>query len=322
MASTASSLTLFTSPGRAITLNDVLHAAELRGDVPLKDEPGKSLDAAAAESASEDWRIEKNLIAGEELDAWLALRHITHDDFLRHFRGEVPSNDAQRRARWWIEGSLTRWAMRLAHGVAALAAQNIPPSENQLTQWLAAVSDRFGGKTALHEWLLTRQRDSAWLADLAQIETAYEICRVTLLQPESLAKELSSQHFPLHRVTLTVCKVRNEGAARELMLQLRQDTSTTLQQWAERLGFDHFPQQFFIGDLLPVYQQPFLSASAGECLPPMEAQDHWRVCQLVEKTPPSLDDLEVISRVQKRVLEQEFAERCEGVIHWLVNDSV
>jgi hypothetical protein len=295
---------LFTSPGRSVTLADVLHAAELRGEVPMQDEPGKALDDAAAESASEDWRIEKNLIAGEELDAWLALRRITHDDFLRHFRGEAPVNEAQRLARWWIDGSITRWATRHAHAIAALAAQDAPPDEKTLHRCKTALT------APLH--------DEAWLSDLAQIETAYEMYRTALLQPESLAKELRSQHFPLHHVTLTICKVPEESVARELMLQLAADASATLAQRADSLGFPHFPQSFFIGDLTPEYQQPFLSARGGECLPPMRGSDHWRVCQLVEKTPPSLDDPEVLSRVQTRVLEQGFAERCEGVITWRV----
>ncbi|MEZ5386280.1 MAG: hypothetical protein R3F13_12270 [Prosthecobacter sp.] len=311
-------MNLFTTPGRVITLDDVLHAAELRGDVPTEQKPRPMLDAAAAECASEDWRIEKNLIAGEELDVWLALRNITHDDFLRHFRGEAPANDAQRLARWWIDGSITRWATRHAHGIAALAAQNEPLSGKQLADFKNSLATRLGGADALNDWLLSHERDAEWVADLAQIETAHEICRESLLRPESLAKELRTQHFPLHRVQLVICQVPQEGTARELMLQLGQGASTTLAQHAERLGFHHFPQSFFIGDLAPAFQQPFLSARAGECLAPMQARDHWRVCQLVEKTPPTLDDPEVLSRVQKRVVEEGFAERCEGVIAWRV----
>ncbi|MBE7497772.1 MAG: hypothetical protein HS117_22745 [Verrucomicrobiaceae bacterium] len=314
-------MTLFTSPGRSATLADVLHAAELRGDVHAKDDPGTLLDAAAAESASEDWRIEKNLIAGEELDAWLALRHITHEDFLRHFSGAVPVTDAQRLACWWIDDSITRWATRHAQGIAALAAQTEPPSEDALQQWHAALESRLGGEDALNDWLRAHSRDAAWLADLAQVETAHENCRAALLRPDSLEKELRGQYFPLHRVTLTICKVPEESVARELMLQLAADASATLAQRAEGLGFPHFPQQFFIGDLSPAYQQPFLSARAGECLAPMQASDHWRICQLVEKTPPSLDDPEVLARVQKRVVEQGFAEKCEGVIAWAVSDA-
>lgn len=311
-------ITLFTSPGRSTTLADVLHAAELRGDVPATDTPGETRDATAAESASEDWRIEKNLIAGEELDAWLALRRITPEDFLRHFSGAVPVTDAQRLARWWIDGSITRWATRHAQGIAALAAQTTPPPEGALQQWHAALQSRLGGENALNAWLRAHSRDAAWLADLAQIETAHENCRDALLRPDSLEKELRGQYFPLHRVTLTICKVPEESVARELMLQLAADASATLAQRADSLGFPHFPQSFFIGDLEPAYQQPFLSARVSECLPPMRGSDHWRVCQLVEKTPPTLDDAEVLSRVQTRVLEQGFAERCEGVISWWV----
>lgn len=314
-------ITLFTSPARVVTLADALHAAELRGDVPAIDTRGETRDDAAAESASEDWRIEKNLIAGEELDAWLAMRRITHEDFLRHFSGAVPVTDAQRLARWWIDGSIARWASRHAQGIAALAAQTMPPSEGALQQWRAALESRLGGEDALNDWLHAHSCDAAWLADLAQIETAHENCRVALLRPDSLERELRGQYFPLHRVTLTICKVPEEGVARELMLQLAADASTTLAQRAERLGFDHFPQSFFIGDLQPAYQQPFLSARARECLPPMQASDHWRVCQLVEKNPPSLDDPEVLQRVQTRVVEQGFAERCEGVIAWAVSDA-
>lgn len=314
----APNLTLFTSPGRRVTLRDVLDATELRGDLPAIDAPAKELDAAAAESASEDWRIEKNLIAGEELDAWLAVRQISLDDFMHHFRGGVPSYDAQRLARWWIDGSIPRWAMRHAHGIAALALQDAPPLEKALTDWHAFVSNRLGGETALHAWLRGHQRCFAWLAELAQIETAYDACRAAVLKPESLARELHAQHFPLHHVSLAICQVPASGMARELLLHLRADPSARLAETAERLGFTHFAQHFFIGDLQPAYQQSFLSARAGECLEPMQARDHWRLCQLVEKTPPTLDHPEVLSRIQKRVVEQRFAELSESVVTWMI----
>lgn len=318
MTAATHAITYFTAPGRRVTVTDVLHAADLRGDVPAVAELRPRLDAAAAERASEDWRVEKNLIASEELDVWLAQRQITHDDFLRHFRGEAPSTEAQRLVAWWIEGSMTQMATRHAHALAALAAQRTPPSEQQLAAWMEAVSARLGGETALHDWLRTYQREAAWLADLAQIETAYETCRASLLQPESLAKELRSQHFPLHRVCLTTCNVPEEGTARELMLQLGEDASVSLAEVAGKMGFHHDWREFFIGDLEPAFQQPYLSARPGQYLPPKHEQDGWSMGQIVHKAPPDLQHHAVLSRVKKHALEQGFAVLTEGVIQWCI----
>ena len=312
------SLSLFHSPGRTITLRDVLHAAALRGDGPATDEPCPVRDAAEAERASEHWRVEQNLIAGEELDAWLMQRHLTHEDFLRHFRGEAAESETHRLARWWIDGSINRWAKRHAEALAALAATSTPPALEHLQHWFQATAGRFGGENGLQTFLRDKNLSAAWLAELAQIECAHASMQDELLAPAALEKALRAMHFQLHRVTLSIAKVPQAGAAQELSLQLGQNPATTLARLAEQQGFDHSEQRFFIGDLAPDFQQPFLSACEGECLPAMQARDHWRLCQLVEKQPPSLNDPEVLSRVQNQVLQQRFAELSESVIAWQV----
>lgn len=311
---------LFHSPGRVVTLDDVLHAAELRGDVPAEERPGPTLDDAAAESASEDWRIEKNLIAGEELDVWLALRHITHDDFLRHFRGEAPANETQRLARWWIDGSITRWATRHAHAIAALAARTTPPAPETLRDCRLAVMERLGGEASLQTWMIQRRLDACWLQDFCQIEAAYEECRVESLQGPGLERELRNQHFQLHRIRVCVCEAPDLASAREMLLQLHAEPAARLADKAAQAGMAVRELRLIVADVPSHLQQPLLSTRVGECLPPQPHGDVLQLCQVLEKTPPSLDDAEVLRRIEKHVLNQSFTERCEPVVRWLVGE--
>jgi len=319
-SSPAPDLILFTAPGRAGTLRDVLDAAELRGDSPEStvEAPATILDDAAAESASEDWRQERNLIAGEELDVWLAQRRISHTDFLHHFRGTPPETPAQVLAGLWITGWVHRMALRHAHACAALAMRALPLSEAAVQAQREAVMQRLGGETALHGWLQARNRRESWWHDLCQLEAAHAECHTTLLEPAMLEKELRAQQFPLHRVRLAFAMLPSLSAAREMLLQLKTRAGASLADAVALLGIPCKEQRFFIRDLMPELQQPILSACAGECLEPVPAGERHQLIQIVEKTPPTLADPEVLRRVQDRVLEQGFADLCENVIEWRV----
>ena len=278
----------------------LLAEAEERGDAPTEEE----LDAAAQE-----FRYERDLITGEDMEAWLTREGISVDDWMDYVErslvfsraGEAGMStrdedadadaDADVAARIAVEaicsGALMEFAEALAARVAVAArpldepesgsgradAESPPPEEvRHAARSAAADALRFG------------------LADLAS-------------EPEGARLE------ELARAELV-------SAAREAALCVRDD-GASFEAVAESAHVSARREHLFAEELDPATRADLLSARPGEIVGPIAFGDGFHLYRLHGKTMPTERDPDVRRRGEAAVLHRLLDEETRSRICWL-----
>jgi len=82
----------------------------------------------------------------------------------------------------------------------------------------------------------------------------------------------------------------------------------SMEEVATEGGYPYRRVDFILEDLSVDAQHRFLSVSAGEVLKPLAHGDGFELCRILKKTEPRLDDPNVKSRIDQRLLDRHFAE--------------
>jgi hypothetical protein len=161
---------LFTVGGREFRWADVTE----RVDWHALRAPDRELSDAELEEAAARFRYERNLVAAEEMEAWLARWELTVAEWRAYLRGTLPDDD---RAPWVAavcSGTLERAARELAAKAAVADALGEPELERAYERFVAeAVTP-----DALASLLEARRAD--WI----RVD-----CRTLVLPSEAAARE-------------------------------------------------------------------------------------------------------------------------------------
>jgi hypothetical protein len=65
---------------------------------------------------------------------------------------------------------------------------------------------------------------------------------------------------------------------------------------------------FLLEDLPADAQQKYLSVSQGDLLEPMPYGDGFKLCRIIKKIEPRLEDQSVKTRIDQRLLDQYFSD--------------
>jgi hypothetical protein len=293
----------------------------------------------ALQYLSEEYRYEADLVSAEETEKWLADRELTEAEFaayftrqywLNHFDGAVPeeferpaypSSTGEFRNLLLGDLVLSRQFDHLARSASWRSAAHAFGRENQVLPdaekaLLALLSDRdLDLHSALEQagWL---GRDREWLGHCAVMEAAFELERGKPLTESNRARALATRRLGLTCVDLETAFVPNENAAREFVHCLREGGDVAA-ELAHDCGFEFQRTTIFVEDCSPEMQSALLSASPEEVLAPREAGDRFAVCRLARKTDPSLDNLQVLERIDVRLIEGHFTQLATGRVHWV-----
>jgi hypothetical protein len=334
-------LVVCTCGDREYTARDAIDATIFRGELDVKwkeflhqiaaenraDELDLEPDESAISSAAEAFRYEYDLITAEETETWLANRGLTLDDFAdyltrEHYAStlheeiipdeiEYPSAGAELRqsflAALILSGELDRMTGDLIVRLAARCAGKEPPSDALVTE-KRKFHHRNGITSAeLADWLEQLKRDSKWLDEMLAMEAAYRKHCDTLLIPEARQRELLALRLPLTKFETEMIEVESLDAAREALFCVRED-GMSMEEVASEGGYPYRRTDFILEDLPVDAQHRFLSVSAGEMLKPVARGDGFELCRILKKIEPQLDDPNVKSRIDQRLLDRHFAE--------------
>ena len=307
---------LFTVAGRTFGWEDVLLAAELRGELgPLERQTRQGracvrrlmaeagiVPAEAVRAAATVFRYDRNLLAAEELEAWLDARGLSVADWngylrrlllrerwvdeLERIESEFAVADEEVEAALLAEavcsGFLRREAEQLAEDAALAAADD-------------AVEDSSDRRTLI--------------ADLAR---GAEAARSRVPSPPDVEREVAAHALDWIRIEAETLELADAEAAREAALCVRVD-GRPLTEVADECGVPANALVLYLGDAAPELRGALVSARPGELIGPVEHGAGHMLVQVGAKTEPSAEDPELGRRaaavLAARTVERELRDR-------------
>ena len=307
---------LFTVAGRTYAWEDVLLAAELRGELGAIERQTRQglaclgrLAAEAGEAPTEAlraaatvFRYERNLLAAEELEAWLDARGLAVADWNGYLRRLVL------RERWAGELELieTEFAVRDAEVEAAL------PAEAICTGFLRRAAERLAEDAALAaaDDAVADGPDRALL--IAALAQGADAVRAHAPSPAEVEREVAAHALDWIRIEAETLELADAEAAREAALCVRVD-GRQLTDVADDCGVPANVLVLYLGDADPELQAALVSASPGELIGPVERGAGHMLLQLRAKAEPSANDPELARRaaavLAARTVDRELRDR-------------
>jgi len=337
---------------RAITVDDIVDAAEFRGEVEearvrvlaslqgAADEP----DPETLQEMSDEFRYDRDLISAEETERWLAARDLTLDDLIGHLvrRHRLTSSrrkDARRgkarapaptglrgamgealRAELWLSGDLEGMARDLGWRLVARFAspEGRCPSSEGIEAERASFLRRCGpGPRAVEAWLGSMQRDAAWLEETLATEAAYRSSCAALLTAERLSRETLRSKLLLTRFEVESIEVDTLDAAREARVCVGTD-GRSMERLARTARYPYERFEAIFEDLPESWQRPLLASAPGDVLPPIDRGEGFQVCRVLTRHDPDLEAEEIRARIAQRILESHFSDLGARCLHWIV----
>jgi hypothetical protein len=296
-----------------VTVGDVLRAEHARGALQPAEELlawkaaclaeadrlSLGIDEDAVEELSTAFRYERDLVAAEEIEAWLEARGLTPEEFQEHF----------------VAGQL----FKVLRDQIAAPERETDPEE---PDWhaLAAethLSGAFPGHAVQHSRRLLVRAASGGTGepDLAGLESAYQAACAAILTPAALAQEVAGARLPLTLIDYESAEFDSVDAAREALLCVRDD-GMALEEVARESGFPHSRQKSLAEDLPEDQREPFLWAPLAALEGPTASGGVFRLWRIFGRTEPRLTDPEVGRRIEARVLAAHFAGTGSSLLHW------
>lgn len=307
---------LFTVAGRTYAWEDVLLGAELRGELSTLERQTRqglaclrrlAADAGAApaeavRAAATVFRYERNLLAAEELEAWLDARGLTVSDWNRYLQRLVL------RERWVdeLEQIESEFAASEEEVEAAL------PAEAFCTGFLRSAAERLAEDAALADAdnAVEDSPDRATL--IAALARGADAVRARAPSPPEVERVVAAHALDWIRIEAETLELDDAEAAREAALCVRVD-GRRLTDVADECGVPANALVLYLADAEPELQAALVSASPGELIGPLEHGAGHMLLQLRAKAEPSADDPELGRRaatvLAARTLDRELRDR-------------
>jgi len=336
---------IFSRGEREFTAKEVVDCAVLRGEIdPLWDEfvrigecdrlaseQGLEPDESAVDAAAIAFRYKHDLITAEETERWLEHRGVSLGEFSEYFArqywGRTYSGATQVSTSTYqtaaaeekdlflvdliLSGSLDQMAERLSYRIAAQADENSEEgAKEERGRFLTARRI-----TDLAAWLAQFGRDEEWLNQMLAAEASYRHRVAHILTEQTLQKELGPLRLNLTRFEVETVEVDSKDAAAEVAACVRND-GMEMSEIAEESRYPFHSGEVLLEDLPSEQQQKFLSVKAGTLFDPIPRGDGFEVWRVKTRTEPSLQDANVRTRLEKRIIDRCFNELLSKYIDW------
>lgn len=309
---------VFTLAGMTLTWADVESAARLYGvwaeleettrqgvacAARLADE-GDRLDPAEVLNAARSFRYARGLVAGEELEEWLAFWGLSESEWLDHLRRGLL------RERW--VGELGDMVRRFPVDERDVAAAVWPDAV--CSGLLERVAERLAGDGALAvEAGVAVGEDRRRAVGL--IVGASARGRAHLVSDEALEREVALHRLEWVRIEGELLTVANAEVAREAALCVRSD-GRSLAEVADECGVRTSPASTLVADAGEELGPLLLAAREGELVGPVAHMDGFALLTVSAKTPPRVEDDEVRRRASARIVERAEDRAIREHVEW------
>lgn len=224
---------------------------------------------------------------------------------------ELPSAEARFRyernlvSREEMEAWLTRWELTAAEWRGYLRGN----LDGERAGWVSAVCS--GALERAAQELAARAAAAEALGE-PDLDRAYDRFLAEAVSPDALPSILDARRADWLRVDCRTLVFETEPAAREAALCVRDD-GMALSEVAEQAGAEVREHSVHLEDAQGGLGDALLSARTGELLGPLALADRFALVLVDEKVEPSLDDPEILRRVQEaaqaRAIQREIVNR-------------
>ena len=303
---------VFTVGGRSFRWREVVSAARAWSDwtkieeraglaLELRERPALEPDPAEFERTQAEFRYERNLLAADDLEAWLDGWGIAVEDWLLQVRATVVGEGAsippsprepdaeQLAAAAWAEavcsGELERLARTLAERCAVYeAAGNAPPEE------------------------LTADA-------LALVDEAHQRFRDAAVTDGALERKLHDERLEWTRIEGRYLAHPDEDVVREAALGVREGHD--LEEMSRIAGARYeAAARFYLADAETELKARLLAASPGELCGPFRSGEEQWLMEVAARVAPSLEDPELRVRAASEVAEHTVEQQVLQRVRW------
>ena len=285
--------------------------AEREGTTPSADD---------LESAANDFRYERELIAAAEINAWLERYGLSVDDWMAYLARDLlrvrhlpsidkvidhhPPSPAQLESAAYVDGICSGVFDEFDAALAARAALAATVEDD-----VTAPANQFDAEAVriarVHQrWLSARAPDDtrARLDRVLRIESRYRQVTAAMASPALLADVVQTHRHEWQQLELDTVSFATDHAAREAMLCVTidrlslHDVAALSRRAADRR---HWFQDEIDSDL----RDRLLAVEPGGVLGPVAVNGHFDVMSVVGRTPPSLTDPRVAERAREVLVD-------------------
>jgi hypothetical protein len=336
---------VFSVAGTTYLWEDVFVAAELWGDwgrlrrqvreelaclsqASEEDDPevAEAIDAAAAE-----FRYERDLVAAEEMEAWLDRWGLSAESWMDYIRAavlrerrstELPnlvatyvSGDDEVDARMLTTAVCSGLFERVAHKLAGRAAIQEPAdgsdSQSDIPRDLVDAGPQLPadmqspGFLGMDVDIVRTKREH-----LAKLEQSYGRFCKTRVTPAALDAHIRSSHIDWTRLECQSVTFSDESAAREAALCVTTD-GQPLDEVAREAHTTSRNESIYIEAIEPELQNRFLGAQKGDLIGPVTRQGRFVLYLVLDKVPPSISDAQIANRATSAIVDR-LVDRAVG----------
>jgi len=281
--------------------------------VARADETGDDVGDEELQAAASEFRYERDLISGEEMEVWLARWALDADDWMEYLRRGLLRE---------------RWATELVTTAAEYSPEpedieEALPAEAVCSGFLTRTARKLAGRAAA----TARAREEGWLIEeavhvdpdvaLERIDAGFRQFCERIVTEAALAAQLASRRLDWIRMECQCLALPTQESAREAALCVRED-GTDLDEVAGSAGASVETVSDFLEDWEPALRDPLLAAGAGALLGPIASGDGFLLVLVREKVLPSLEDPAVRSRAEERLLDAALAREMDTRVTWHV----
>jgi len=289
-------------------------------------------------SAAEEFRYARDLVAAEEMERWLEERGLTADDWMDYIQRslllkkwadeldaiqqEYPADqdevDELTLCDAICSGRAAEWAATLAGRVAVYVGIAAAPDKADAVpnEEVTRVTEALWKKIATRD--LSRVLGDVGperLRTLARLEVTWQEFSAHQATREAIREQIAANRLDWIHFRVRSLSLRDLDAAREAALCIRQDGLDPAEVAAES-GGKFTEGEWYLDDVDPVLRDHLLGAQAGEVLGPLRVNGEYMVMSVCAKQPPSESDPAVVARATQVLLERNVRREVEGRVQW------
>jgi hypothetical protein len=275
------------------------------------DETHDDVDDEALEAAAREFRYERDLISGQEMEAWLARWSIDADDWMEYLRRCLLRE---------------RWAAVLA---PVLAEYPVDPEDVEValhveavcSGFVARIARRLAGRTAA----AARARDEGWLAEapphdasdrgLEHVDAGFRRFCERVVTPAALTAQVAAHRLEWIRADCRCLVLPTIESAKEAALCVRAD-GMALDEVARNAGVEVLASRGFLDEYDAALLDALVAARPGELLGPTASGDRFLLVLVRDKVLPAPDDPAVRRRAEERLLDVALAREVHDRVEW------
>jgi len=295
----------------------------------LEEGDPEELDEKDVEAAAEEFRYARDLVAAEDMEAWLQHRGLDADEWLDCIRRGLLL------AKWAddLDAITEEFAVEPDDVEAAIEGEAI------CTNLAASLATRLAGRAAIHARLAQAQPgDAATDADvqallgampgtavdeglrgrlegLARLELAWRRFTETQLTAAAVRSLVDTNRLDWIRLTVRTVTVAARDVANEIALCVRDDGEDLLATCAQ--AGEHVTEAtWFVDETDGRLRDALVAARPGDLLGPVPIDQGFVLIAVLSKLLPVESDPEVRQRVERALLDRLVTREIQDRVTW------